>query len=169
MNFSSILMLILTLTVSSAHAGSDAEPASPTHKSIGDAAFTNHEYKPGTIKHIVMFKYKNTVTPEQKNEVIRRFLDLQKSVRTDGSRPYIESISSGFQNSNENADMGFEQAFVVTFTSEGDRNYYVGEPIVRNPSLIDNNHVGFKRFVGPLLADVNGVLVFDFRADSTSS
>ena len=53
-----------------------------------------------------------------------------------------------------------EQGFVVTFASAGDRNYYVGEPVISDSRFIDPVHADFKAFVGPLLAP-GGVLVFD--------
>jgi hypothetical protein len=47
--------------------------------------------------------------------------------------------------------------------SQGDRNFYVGEPIVADPAHFDHEHAAFKAFVGPLLA---GAQVFDFAIDS---
>jgi len=132
------------------------------NKEIGSIAFTSHTYNPGYIKHIVFFKYKDSVTPEQKKEVIQRFLHLQQSRRPGEKCPYIISITTGSQSSGEKASLGFEQAFIVTFRSEGDRNYYVGTPVVSDPAYYDQQHAEFKKFVGPLLAENNGVLVFDF-------
>lgn len=136
------------------------------NKEIGNDAFTSHAYNPGNITHIVIFKYKESVTLEQKKEVIQRFLHLQQSRRPGENRPYILSITTGSQNSGENASMGFEQAFIVTFGSEGDRNYYVGTPVVVDSVYYDRQHAEFKKFVGPLLANNNGVLVFDFTDNS---
>lgn len=136
---------------------------------VGSDVFTSRTYNPGNIKHIVLFKYKDSVTPEQKEEVIRRFLHLQQSQRPGEKRAYIINISTGLQNSGENASLGFEQAFIVTFRSEGDRNYYVGTPVVSNPEHYDNQHAKFKQFVGPLLAENNGVLVFDFAENKVGN
>ncbi|MFL1503480.1 Dabb family protein [Pseudomonas sp. O64] len=127
--------------------------------------FTAPGYKPGRVEHIVLFRYKDTVTDKQKAEVKKRFLALEQIAKRSGKR-YITSIITGKQNSGEGVDHGFEQAFVVRFKSEGDRNYYVGAPIVEDAKYYDPKHAEFKTFVGPLLAEgQQGVLVFDFAAD----
>ncbi|MBB1585000.1 Dabb family protein [Serratia sp. OS31] len=135
---------------------------------VGYKTFTSPGYKWGTMKHIVLFKYAAIVTPEQKEEVIRRFMALRYSMRPGGTAPYIQSIIQGPQSSGEGAGQGYEQAFIVTFSSEGDRNYYVGAPIVNEPAYVDPQHDAFKAFVGPLLAP-HGALVFDFLASSTKA
>ena len=58
---------------------------------------------------------------------------------------------------------------MLRFASEGDRNYYCGGPIVTDAALYDPAHDAFKHFVGPLLADATGVLVFDFAAEKPVS
>ncbi|TPF73880.1 Dabb family protein [Brucella gallinifaecis] len=128
---------------------------------VGLRAFTASEYKPGTIQHIVLFKYKKSVTSAQIQEVRRRFLALKTEAKRNGM-PYIQQIEAGAQNSGEGADKGFQEGFIVTFLSEGDRNYYVGSPVVTDPKFYDQEHQKFKTFVGPLLANKDGVLVFDF-------
>lgn len=120
-------------------------------------------YKTGLIRHIVLFRYKDSVTAPQKREVIKRFLALKYLARRDGE-PYIVSIDTGKQNSGEGASQGLEQGFIVTFKSQGDRNYYVGTPVVTNPAYFDPAHQKFKNFVGPLL-DKNGALVFDYKIE----
>ena len=130
---------------------------------IGAPAFTAADYKVGPIKHIVLFRYRAEVTSAQKDDVRRRFLALRSSARRNDA-PYIEDILSGDQSSGEGADQGFEQASILTFRSEGDRNYYVGTPIVTDPDCCDPAHDRFKAFVGPLLRERDGALVFDFLA-----
>lgn len=162
------LIMFFMLPLFSIHSYADAafNALSQKNKEIGSKKFTEHNYKPGIIKHIVIFKYKSSVTKEQRDEVARKFLQLQNSKRPGDSKPYIISIITGSQNSGEKASMGFEQAFIVTFKSEGDRNYYVGTPIVDNPDYYDEHHAEFKEFVDSLLAEDNGVLVFDFKTDN---
>lgn len=130
---------------------------------------TAPQYNPGTLKHIVLFKFKPEVTKEQVKEVIKQFSDLKDLCLRNG-QPYIQSVESGFANSHEGADQGLELGFIVTFNSEGDRNYYVGQPFVdeKYTDLYDQAHLKFKQFVGPLLATPvvpNGVLVFDFNVE----
>jgi len=130
-------------------------------EAIGTQAFTATDYKPGTVQHIVLFRFKDSTTPAQIEAVSQRFLSLKDEATRDG-KPYIVRLDSGRQNSGEGADQGYQQAFIVTFRSEGDRNYYVGTPVVSDPEFSDPAHARFKEFVGPLLAETNGVLVYDF-------
>lgn len=127
---------------------------------VGVERFTEAGYKPGLVRHIVLFRYAPSVTPEQKAEVKKRFLALKTQSLRNG-RPLIASIETGGELSGEGADQGLEQGFIVTFRSQGDRNYYVGQPVVTDSSYYDPAHQAFKDFVGPLL-DQNGALVFDF-------
>ena len=127
---------------------------------VGVERFTAPNYKPGLIRHIVLFRYNGAVSSEQKEEVIRRFLALRTLSKRNG-RIYILSIETGSEISGEGLDQGLEQGFIVTFKSQGDRNYYVGQPIVTDSRFYDLAHQAFKDFVGPLL-DQNGALVFDF-------
>ncbi|WP_347110932.1 Dabb family protein [Paenarthrobacter sp. S56] len=126
---------------------------------LGDAAITASGYRPGLIKHIVLFKYRDATTPAEREEIEERFHALQTSTR-DG-KEYILGIESGPQNSPEGLHRGLEHGFIVTFGSEGDRNYYLGEPLITNPGCYDPAPHGFKQFVGPYLSQ-DGVLVFDF-------
>lgn len=135
-------------------------------KKVGVDRFVDRNYKTGVVRHIVLFRYRETVSKEDRNEVTRRFLDLKRSLRK--GVPYIVSIEEGAQISGENADRGFEQAFVVTFGSQGDRNYYVGKPLVASPDFYDPAHQAFKEFVGKFLAP-EGVLVFDYSVSEIAS
>lgn len=132
-------------------------------RAVGLEQFTARTYRPGLVTHIVLFGFAPTTTAEQKADVARRFHALADTPR-DGA-PYIVSITSGAQVSGEAALGGFEHGFVVTFASLGDRNFYVGEPVVTDPGFFDPVHHEFKSFVGPLLREGSGgVLVFDFVA-----
>jgi len=127
---------------------------------VGVERFTAPDYKPGMIRHIVLFRYLEAVTSEQKEEVIRRFLALRTLSKRNGNT-YIVSIETGSEISGEGLDQCFEQGFIVTFKSQGDRNYYVGQPVFTDPDFYDAAHQAFKDFLGPML-DQNGALVFDF-------
>ena len=127
---------------------------------VGPEIFTSPDFKSGTVRHIVLFRYRDGTTDEQREEIRQRFTALATQAKRDGE-PYIVSIETGKQSSGEGVDGGFEEAFVVTFRSEGDRNYYVGTPVVEDAAFYDPEHQKFKEFVGPFLAE-KGVLVFDF-------
>jgi len=127
------------------------------------ATLIARDFRAGEVNHIVLFRFADGVTADQRQEVQDRFRALAHTPHPDGSGPYILSIVAGVQNSHENAGRGFELAFVVRFASEGDRNFYVGAPLVSDPNLFDRQHAAFKDSVGPLLAGGDaGVLVFDF-------
>lgn len=133
--------------------------------SVTNDVFTASGYKPGILKHIVLFKYKQSMTQVQRDEVVNRFLALKRSKRPGDNSPYILSIVEGVQNSGEGVSGGFEQGFIVTFKSEGDRNFYVGKPLVDTRGYYDEAHDAFKQYVGPLLSEDHGVLVFDFSPE----
>ena len=124
----------------------------------GVARFTAADYLPGTVRHVVLFRYKDSVSVAQRYEVARRFLALQTACEREG-KPYIVAIEAGAQHSGEGADQDFEHGFLVTFRSQGDRNYYAGQPIVMDAAYYDPVHQAFKDFALPHLA---GVLIFDY-------
>jgi hypothetical protein len=127
---------------------------------VGVTTFTAPSYRRGTIGHIVLIRFADAVPASARTDAIQEFLDLCSAcVRED--KPYIRSIEAGAQSSGEGADRGFRYAFVLHFDSEGDRNYYVGEPVVDDPDFYDTRHHAFKQMIGPLLAP-QGVLVFDY-------
>jgi hypothetical protein len=132
---------------------------------IGPAAFTAADYKPGVIRHVVALRFAPDVGEAQKAEASTRFLALQSTPRS--GNPYILSIETGRQDSGEGVDQQFEQIYIVSFKSEGDRNFYVGQPIVGTPHFYDSAHHAFKVWVGPLLHPQQpGVLVVDFKVAS---
>ena len=128
---------------------------------------TAQDYNPGALRHIVIFKFRPEVTAAQIQDINTRFLALKSECLRDGKK-YIRSIDSGLANSPEGADQGKQIGFIVTLNSEGDRNYYVGQPQI-NPTdtdYFDPAHVKFKNIVGPLLATPvvpDGVFVFDYK------
>ncbi len=131
---------------------------------------TNPMYCPCKLKHIVTFKFKDGVTNEEIHEVRQRFMELESKCLRPNGQPYIESIISGFQHSYEGFHRDQDVAFVVAFKSQGDRNYYVGEPLVSadDSDLFDPVHAKFKEYVGPRLDFDNDssipAVVFDFCA-----
>jgi hypothetical protein len=134
---------------------------------VGEDTFVASDYKPGLIKHIVLFRYNDGVSADQKKQIRNRFLSLAQECQR-GGKPYVISIETGGQNSGEGVDQELEQGFIVTFKSEGDRNYYVGRGIVQKSGNYDPAHDAFKAYVGQYLhtpIDPTGVVVFDFRVD----
>lgn len=119
------------------------------------------------VEHLVLFKFKPTITSEEKQEVVNRFMALSNSLK-DG-KTYVK-IEYGFQNSMVVAKGNYDVGFRVTFKSLTDRDYYVGriegQPV---PAEYDKMHDAFKSFVGPYLdvddPQTKGVLVFDYTSN----
>ncbi|MGX7345415.1 Dabb family protein [Acetobacter pasteurianus] len=136
--------------------------AQATHalvKQIGEQRFTAPDFRPSTVRHMVMFQFRPTATAAERQEVTRRFLELATHSRRPNGAPVVASLEAGPQNSGENADLGLDYGYLVTFRSEGDRNYYVGRPIVHTSGCFDPTHDAFKKFAAPFLVKV---VVFDF-------
>lgn len=127
-------------------------------KKVGVEKFTSPDFNAGELRYIVLFCFKKNVTEFERREVTKRFMALaQQSKRPDG-KAVITSIETGSQNSNGNTDM--DQGYIVTFNSEGDRNYYVGRPLISDPHFFDIAHDRFKAFAGNYLEKA---IVFDFK------
>ncbi|MBF4461466.1 MULTISPECIES: Dabb family protein [unclassified Rathayibacter] len=143
---------------------SGPERAAATLADVGPERFVAADFRPGVLRHIVLLRFRPTALVAEAEEVTRRFLALaDECVR--GGRPYIRSIETGPQLSTEGAGEGFDRAFLLTFASEGDLNYYLGRPAVDAPGLFDPAHDAFKAFVGPVL-DTAGIVAFDFRPEA---
>ncbi|KAL1922177.1 uncharacterized protein VTP21DRAFT_9716 [Calcarisporiella thermophila] len=78
------------------------------------------------IRHVVVFKFKPTVTKEQRDEVIEKFHALEHTVLREGQRT-IKSIEDGENISIEPCDLGYHHVIQVTFYSIEDRDFYVKE------------------------------------------
>nr|WP_240906593.1 Dabb family protein [Komagataeibacter xylinus] len=126
---------------------------------VGLLHFTSAGFHSGLVRHIVLFRFLPTITDDQRAEVVRRFMALARTSRREDGSPVVVSIETGAQISGEGVDDGLQQAFVVTFRSEGDRNYYVGRPVVTDPAYFDPAHEAFKKFAAPYIVST---LVFDY-------
>jgi hypothetical protein len=121
-------------------------------------------------RHLVLFDLKESVTQQQREEIIHRFIELRNSTRN--GKPYIHNIEVGQTNiSREGVGKGYDLSFIVSFLSQGDLNFYIGQPAINDPNFYDPMHQAFKEFVGPFLkvsknphgSDNVGVLVFDYQ------
>lgn len=153
--------IIFSFTTNYAHANEIFEKMQDEQKNVSPEVFTDTCYKPGLIRHIVLIRYSPAVTDAQRQAAIERFMSLKETELRDG-KPYILDIEYGEQNSGEGADKNYEYAFIVTFKSEGDRNYYVGDPVVTEPQYTDQSVKKFKNFAMPLI-DETKKLVFDYN------
>ena len=76
----------------------------------------------GTLRHIVVFKYKPGATEEQIKQVMDAFVALKTKI------PGIVSIEHGVNNSPEKKNLGFTHAFLITFESAAARDTYLPHP-----------------------------------------
>jgi len=125
--------------------------------------FTDHNFHPGIIRHIMLFHYRPEVSDAQRTAMLQRLMSTKDTALRNGI-PYIVEIIAGEQNSHEGLGQSFDQVFIIKFSSEGDRNYYVGSAFSSDPKFHDPVYQEFKKMIKPLLVE-KGILVFDFTAD----
>lgn len=99
-----------------------------------------------TIRHIVLFKFKDDVKPKQVKEIVAAFGELPKKIEV------ISGYEAGTNVSPEKLDQGYTHAFVVSFKSAQDRDAYLPHP-------------AHQAFVKLLDGKVDKVLVFDFEIE----
>ena len=95
------------------------------------------------LRHVVLFGFKATASPEQIQAVERAFSALPASI--DG----IQTLEWGTNVSPENANAGYTHCFLLTFATEADRDAYLPHPA----------HKAFGAFIRPY---VEQVLVVDY-------
>jgi len=95
------------------------------------------------LRHVVIFKFKETATPADIKSVEEAFAALP------GKIPQIKGFEFGTNNSPEGLDKGFTHCFLLSFDSEEDRAIYLPHP----------DHKEFGKILGPFLEDV---LVLDY-------
>lgn len=100
--------------------------------------------KPTThLRHVVLFQYKDTSTPEDIAKVNDAFAALPSKISE------IKGFEMGLNNSPENLNKGFTHCYFLTFDSEKDRDTYLTHP----------DHVAFGDILSPHIQDV---LVVDY-------
>ncbi len=100
---------------------------------------------PKVLRHVVMFKFKESSTADDIKKVEEAFVALPKKIKT------IKSIEFGTNNSPEKLNQGFTHCFILTFKSEKDRDDYLPHP----------DHKAFGKVLGPHL---DKVMVLDYWA-----
>jgi Stress responsive A/B Barrel Domain len=75
------------------------------------------------LRHVVIFKYKESSTAAELRNVTTTFQDLKRQI------PEIKAFEWGINNSPENHDQGFTHCYILSFESENDRdNVYQKHP-----------------------------------------
>ncbi len=104
---------------------------------------TGPQPQKGVLKHVVMFKWNESATPEKINELSEMFASLP------GKIDAIQGFEWGTDVSVEGLTKGYTHCYIVTFASESQRDIYIPHP----------EHKAFGDALGPYLEDV---LVVDF-------
>ena len=106
---------------------------------------SNMQAQKKELRHVVMFKFKDTSTAGDIKKIEDAFAALPKQIKE------IKSFEWGINNSPENLNQGLTHCFLVTFKSEADRDIY----------LPHSAHKVFVELVGP---HVDKVTVLDYWA-----
>ena len=106
-------------------------------------ACTGTQNDEGLLKHVVFFKWHDSVSDEKIEELIGVFAALPSKI------PEILDFEYGSDVSVEGLQKGFTHCFILTFSSEKERDIYLPHP----------DHAALGEAIGPYL---NDVMVIDF-------
>jgi len=106
--------------------------------------------KPGKVKHMVAFKFKDGTSQADVDKLNAAFAELPEKIDV------IRTFEMGTNHSPEKLNKGCTNGYLLTFDSEADRDTYLNHPA----------HKEFGGMAGKILADV---FVLDFTADKDSS
>ena len=136
-------MLAALFILSACTAPSQTESTDTTVKTSQMTASETDTEK--QLRHVVLFKFKDESTAEQVKEVEDAFRALATKI------PAIRDFEWGTNNSPEGLNEEFTHCFLVTFSSEEDREVYLPHP----------DHMAFVDVLKPHL---DKVLVVDYWA-----
>ncbi len=108
------------------------------------SAFAANGGKPAGLRHVVLFKFKDSATPENVATVEKAFAALPKNIDV------VRDYEWGTNVSPENLNQGYTHCFLLTFDSARDRDAYLVHPA----------HKEFGKLLGPFL---DKVTVVDFE------
>ncbi len=111
----------------------------------GEASSMAQQTESKKLRHVVLFKFKDSSSKTQVQRVVDQFRKLPSHIAE------IAEFEYGTNNSPEGLADGFTHCFLVTFRSEKDRDAYLP-------------HQSHKEFVDVLKPHLDKVLVIDFWA-----
>lgn len=88
----------------------------------------------GTLRHVVMFKFKEGTTPEQLKQVEEAFAALPGKIKE------IKAFEWGTNVSPEKHDQGYTHCYFLTFTSAADRDAYLVHPAHKELGALAGPH-----------------------------
>lgn len=89
------------------------------------AGAQRNETKTSMLRHVVLFKFKDSSSPAELKKVTESFVGLF------GKVPQIKRFEWGINNSPENLNQGFTHCFTLSFSSEKDLADYQVNPAHR--------------------------------------
>jgi len=101
----------------------------------------------GNLRHVVIFKFKETSSKASIDSVVDAFMGLAKKI------PVVKSMEWGLNDSPENFHQGFTHCFVLTFANKKDRD----EVYQKHPA-----HMEFQKILRP---HMEKVFVVDYKAE----
>lgn len=107
------------------------------------ANYTMAQTTPTTLRHVVLFKFKDSASATEIAKVEAAFKALPSKINE------IRGFEWGLNNSPEGLNQGFTHCYFLTFSSEADRAVYLPHP----------DHKAFGALLGPIL---DKVLVVDY-------
>lgn len=133
----SLIICVLVFSMISCNNTPSMDKATETVSSVVESAA--EAIKPEKLlRHVVMFKFQDTATPEAIKVVEDAFHALPQKIDA------IYDYEWGINNSPEGLNKGLTHCFLVTFKSEADRETYLPHP----------DHQAFVEVLKPVLDDV---------------
>ena len=111
------------------------------------SSFTYAQSTTGNLRHVVIFKFKETSSKASVDSVVQAFVALGKKI------PVVKSLEWGLNDSPENFHQGFTHCFVLTFANKKDRD----EVYQKHPA-----HMEFQKILRP---HMEKVFVVDYLAE----
>jgi hypothetical protein len=112
---------------------------------LGCASAVSERPATGSLRHVVLLKFKDDAKAEDVRHVESEFRALKSRI------PSVQALEWGTNVSPENLTQGYTHCFFVTFASEKDRDAYLP-------------HQAHKDFVTILRPQLDKVLVIDYIA-----
>ena len=111
-----------------------------------DSGKSKQNKKPGKVKHMVAFKFKDGTSEADIDKLNAAFRELPDKIDV------IRTFDMGLNNSPEKLNKGCTHGYLLTFDSDAERDIYLNHPA----------HKEFGALAGKMLADV---FVVDFDSE----
>ncbi len=129
------LILSLIVRVTACNSTEEKADSSGGDPSAAEATALVADSTTSVLRHVVMFKFKDEATPEDVKRVTDAFAALTGKIST------IKGFEWGTNSSPEGLNQGLTHCFLMTFSSDKDRDDYLVHP----------DHVAFVEILKPHL------------------